>query len=90
MSMAMRIQVRAVRRCGELLNAIEPATGAHLKSGSAPTLSRKQAAKDAGLSRDQGITAVRVANVPAADFESAVESDHPPTLTKLAETGTLN
>jgi len=37
-------------------------------------LSRKQAAEDAGMSRDQMHTALRVANVPASDFEQQVES----------------
>src|SRR3954453_19497116 len=49
---ARRIKARAIERCGELLAEIPSATGAHLKSGSAPTLSRKDAARDAGLSRD--------------------------------------
>jgi hypothetical protein len=33
------------------------------------------------MSKDQEVTAVRVANVPAEDFEAAVESDDPPTIT---------
>ena len=61
---ADRIQARAIRRCGELLKEIRPAKNQHevkvRASGGAPT-SRTQAAKDAGLSRDQ-----RVAALPAA------------------------
>lgn len=54
----------------------------------APTLvSRKQAARDAGLSENQQKTALRVASVPAKEFEKAVESDTPPTVTQLAEQG---
>lgn len=86
--LADRIQARAVRRCGELLKQFdgrgrppENTTGAH-------TISRAQVAADAGLSKHKADTAVRVANVPAAAFEAAVESAAPPTVTKLAEMGT--
>jgi hypothetical protein len=87
--MAIRIQERALRRAGQLLKQIEPATGAHLKSDGAVTLSRKQAATDAGLSERQRITAIRIANVPEREFESAVESGSPPTITELAMRGTV-
>jgi hypothetical protein len=59
--MAVRIQARAIRRCGELLNQIEASKGGR------PT----QAAREAGLSEWQQKTAVRVANVPEQQFESA-------------------
>jgi hypothetical protein len=36
----------------------------------------------------QAKTALRVANIPAAEFEEAVESEDPPTVTELAERGT--
>jgi hypothetical protein len=39
--------------------------------GGAPTISRAQTAHDAGLSRDQKWMALRVANMPAAEFETA-------------------
>ncbi|MPZ58844.1 MAG: hypothetical protein GEU91_20595 [Rhizobiales bacterium] len=39
------------------------------------------------MSRDQQVTAVRVANVPAAQFERAVEGEERTTVTKLAEMG---
>ncbi len=86
--MATRIRGRAIRRAGELLGQVTPATGAHLKSGGAPTLSRKQAATDAGMSRDQMHTALRVAKVPADEFERQVESENPPTISALADQGT--
>lgn len=41
----------------------------------------------AGLSRDQKRTALRVANVPEADFAELVESEHPATVTQLAAHG---
>ena len=39
------------------------------------------------MSKDQQVTAVRVANVPTGDFEAATEGDDPATVTKLAEMG---
>jgi hypothetical protein len=68
------------RRCraGELLQEIEPATGAHLKREGNLPLSRETAATEAGLSEHQRKTALRVANVPVDPFEQQVESDAPP------------
>ena len=86
--LADRIQARATRRCGELLKQIRPATGAHRKRVGANPLSRKGAAREAGLSDGQRKTALRVAAVPADKFEAEVESDDPPTVTKLAQMGT--
>lgn len=40
------------------------------------------------MSKRQQVTAVRVANVPDEQFERVVESDNPPTVTKLADMGT--
>jgi len=84
---ADRIQARAIRRCGELLKQIEPAHGGDRRSngGHPPIESRKAAADEAGLSEHQRKTALRVANVPADDFERQVESDSPPTITALAD-----
>jgi hypothetical protein len=90
--MADRIQARAIRRCGELLQQIEPAkTGPkpELKDGAVPQLGRTEAADDAGLSERQRKTALRVANIPEAEFETAIESDKPPTVSSLAERGTV-
>jgi hypothetical protein len=87
--MADRIQARAVRRCGELLKQFDGRGGDRTKTdgavSSAP--SRKEAAQQAGLSERQPVTSVRVANIPADMFESLIESDNPPTVTKLAEIG---
>ena len=89
--MADRIQARAIRRCGELLQAIKAATGSHLpnvkKDGAVP-LGRIQAAEDAGLSERQRKTAVRIARVPEPEFEAAIEREEPTTVTALAERGT--
>ena len=77
-------------RCGELLKEIAPALNQHdaedrARVGTHP--SRKQAAKEAGLSDNQQKTVIRVANVPSEDFEAQVESEDPPTVTELAEQG---
>ena len=62
--------------------------GNNQHSGGTPTkLTQREAAEQAGLSKDQQVTAVRVANVPAEQFEAAVDSDEPPTVTALAEMG---
>jgi hypothetical protein len=80
--MADRIQARAIQRCGELLRAIKPAKNQHAtngaRGGEAP--SRSQAARNAGLSRDQKRDALRVATGPREEFERLVESDDPPTV----------
>jgi len=70
-----------------LLRAIKrPEQGGRpVNGGGAPTVSRRQAAKAAGLSKDQQVTATRVARIPRDEFEAAVESDDPPTVTRLLE-----
>jgi hypothetical protein len=88
---ADRIQARAVLRMGELSKEftpapgqrsdLEPGTGGHPRS-------RTEAAAEAGLSRHQRVQAVRVASVPAAEFEAAVEREDPATVTALAAMGT--
>jgi hypothetical protein len=91
MKFAMRIQSRAISRCGELLSQIEPSKGGRpteiTNTASGTSFTRSQAAEDAGLSKRQKDTALRVANVPKEEFERLVESDNPPTITKLAELG---
>jgi len=95
---ATRIRARAIRRCGELLKEIESARGGNRgggrpssdgnqKEGTLPMVSRTSAARDAGLSEHQQKTALRVASVPTEDFEAAIESEAPPTVTELAQRG---
>lgn len=88
---AMRIRSRAIRRCGELLKDYTSAGGRPPETADATVMSfpasQKQAAEEAGMSERQRVTAVRVANVPEPIFEAAIESDEPPTVTKLAEMG---
>lgn len=65
---------RAIRRCGELLKQFDDRGGDRSKSEGAHTFGQREAAAEAGLSKHQQVTAVRVANVPAEDFESLVEA----------------
>lgn len=91
MKMATRIRDRAIRRAGELLKQIEPAHGANQNITDATdskVLTRTDAARQAGMSERQQVTAIRVANVPEKEFERQVESENPPTVTKLAQQGT--
>jgi hypothetical protein len=90
-NLALRIQQRAQRRMGELIKTIPPAQGANLtaagRAGAVP-ISRRSAATQAGISERQRKTALRIASIPEADFEAAVESDDPPTITEMAMRGT--
>lgn len=89
--MAKRIKNRALRRAGELLDQIEPATGMHnspeiKREGTLP-LSRKQAASEAGLSEHQAKQVLRMAQVPEPVFEDMVERGA--TATEIADAGTV-
>lgn len=87
--MAVRIQSRAERRCGELLKSI-PRTDEATRYGkvaAVPPVTRTQAATNAGLSERQRKTALRIANVPETTFNAQVESPRPPSITQLAEQG---
>lgn len=90
MKMATRIKARATRRAGELLLQIQPQRGANqnIQEGDRPNVpTRSDAARDAGMSQHQQKQAVRIAAVPAPEFERQVESPKPPTLTQLAQQG---
>jgi len=84
--MARRIQGRAVRRAGELLKTFQtgPDGGRSKENGiGADTVSsQRQAAEAAGMSKRQEVTAVRVSNVPEPDFEAAVESEDPSSVSR--------
>ena len=90
--LADRIQARAIRRAGELLKEIAPSVGGRptkqTRTGDGTSLTRTEAATHAGMSKRQKDTALRVASVPADEFEAAIESDNPPTVTQLATRGT--
>jgi hypothetical protein len=88
--MAKRIRARAMRRAGELLKLVEPATGLHnspaAKTDGTVPLSRKSAAAEAGFSERQAKTAQRIATIPEDAFEDMVERGA--TVTELAAAGT--
>lgn len=86
MNHAQRIQARAVRRAGELLEAMESGRGNN-QHGVVAHTTRTEAAAKAGMSKHQQVQATRVARVPESEFESQVESESPPTVTMLAEQG---
>jgi hypothetical protein len=85
--MCDRIQARAIRQCGKLLREFDGRKALTQKAAEG-LLSRREAAEQAGLSDRQQKSAGRVANVPEAKFERLVESDNPPSVTKLAQLGT--
>lgn len=87
---ARMIRNRAIRQMGKVLEAIEPVNAARdRKDGADLPLSRKQAARDAGISERQQKTALRVASLPEDEFEAATKAvDRQPTVTQLAEKGT--
>jgi hypothetical protein len=86
--MAMRIQLRANRRMGELLEPYKN-PGARTDQpipgpvGRSEPRSQLEAGREAGLSRRQIETAAAVAKVPQAEFDRQVDSDTPPTVAKL-------
>ena len=88
---AVRIKSRAIKRCGELLKQFD-ARGDHRQmpdaKGAPPILpSRGGRPTKPECLNDQIKDAVRVSNVPEAEFERLVESDDPPSITQLAELG---
>ena len=80
--MAARIQARAVRRVGQLLQQV-PAVKGRPVSG----ISRSSAARDAGLSKIQKDTALATARIPDTEFEELIESPRPPPPYKLRLVG---
>ncbi len=75
--MAERIQAREIRRCGELLKQVETGQGVRtdlLHDATDMKLSRSQAARDAGISERQKVTALLV----------AMQSDYPLTILDIS------
>ncbi len=54
------------------------------QSDPSDTFAQRDAAAEAGMSKRQQTTAVRVANVDDEEFETVVDGDHPPTISQLA------
>lgn len=92
--LAMRIRARAIRRAGELLRMFD-GRGGDRKSLETKTSGgqssdppkQRDAAERAGLSSFQQHQATAVARIPEDEFEAAVESEDPPSVTRLAEMG---
>jgi len=75
---------------GELLKQFQPAPGTRIDleprvPGQPRTIT--ELAMDAKISGHQRKQAMRVANVPADQFEAAIEQPKPATVTQLAEMG---
>jgi hypothetical protein len=87
LKLARRIKARAVQRMGTLLRAVPSQKGQRTDLTQAGPPTRAAVAASAGLSRGQARDAIRVASVPRAAFERAVEGPHPPTVTALAARG---
>lgn len=89
LNLATRIKARAERRLGELLMVYDGRGGDRSKNGSVSTFAptRREVAAAAGLTKDAQVRCVRVANVPAAEFEAAVERPRPLTVAQLANLG---
>lgn len=83
--MAERIHARAVRRCGELLVQTPSLKG--VKTPEKTALTRTALARSAGLDAHHQAIAIRVAAVPAEEFEREVEKPRPATVTALSERG---
>lgn len=82
--MAQRIQARAIRRMGELLKTIPHLHGPGCGE-KGPT--RTGVARAAGVTRVQQRQAAQIAQIPAKQFERAIESKRPPRPYKLAALG---
>ena len=78
MNQFIRIQARAIRRSGELLETIEPQNLSNLKQNrgvvACPSVSRTQAAREAGMSPHQQKTAMKIARIPREEFEELVDA----------------
>jgi hypothetical protein len=73
--MAIRIQGRAVRREGEVLEEVEARQGANqnIREGDRPKApTRTSVASEAGLSEHQRKTALCVVNIPETEFVAAL------------------
>jgi hypothetical protein len=76
MRQSARIRDRAIRRMGEVLKQFDarPANAEKQSDGSDTLISQREAAEEAGISKRQQVTAVRIANIPEDQFEIARRS----------------
>jgi hypothetical protein len=85
---ARRLRAWALRRAGELLAEIAPAANQHdaaKRASAGAHTSRSAAANEAGLSHHQQAAALRIAEIPAKEFEAMVEAPRPATIERLDE-----
>lgn len=93
---ARRIRLYAARRAGELLREFKRDPEKNLpgfRSKGAPTsgddrpTTQREAAERAGYSKHQEVQATRIADVPNDEFDAAVASEEPPSLSEMAKRG---
>ena len=90
MNLATRIQARAIKRSGQMLKEagkLSPPGKKIIVPGGNYLSPKQQLADTAGMSAKQVATATQVASVDETSFESQVESETPPSVTKLAKQG---
>jgi hypothetical protein len=91
-NLAQRIQLRAIRRMGELsaeLGIEQPRDESGRLASSGKT-AKSAVLKDAGISTSAAHRAERIASIPDSDFEADLAADTPPTVTELAMRGTVS
>ena len=86
-NLALRIQLRAERRCGELSKAI-PSRNNRGPEDEILGARKFEVLEAAGVSRNQAYQAETIADIPQADFDAMVESATPPTITQLVKAST--
>lgn len=92
-NMAQKIRAQSYRRMGELLSEFDNRNGQNLPNTKSTlkdtfSVSQKQVADDAGLSKKQQVTSVRLSKIPEHEFNGLLESEKVPTITELAKHGT--
>ncbi len=90
--MAARIRARAMRRAGELAKQMMQPNGTnrftnHRKEADLLPMPKAKVQEVSGFSEWQLKSALRIANIPQADFDKEVESQNPPQITALAMMG---
>jgi hypothetical protein len=71
-SIWLSIRARAIRQTGELLKTFD----GRGKSAAAATFSQREMASEAGMSKRQQVTAVRLANVPSIAIVNGAGPSH--------------
>jgi hypothetical protein len=84
--MAARIQARAMRRMGELLERVPPVPPTETRKA-AGLETRSTLAASAGISEHKKSQALQVARVPAEKFEQLIEAKKPARISVLATLG---